>query len=231
MPYFARRLSPRLFFYMKVDTYNIKGEKAGTTELPERIFGVVWKPALVKQVYDGEMANRRKPWAHTKTRGEVRGGGRKPWRQKGTGRARHGSTRSPLWSGGGVTHGPRNERNYAVKINKKMRRGALLSLLSRKLKDKELIVLDEFKISHPKTKEAFSIFKQFRSAEGIYNIGAKGGKSLVAIPNSKLLKRIVRNLPYVSYTEPRNLNVVELLNNKYLVMDRSSIEELMKTFT
>ena len=107
---------------MKIETYNVKGEKIGTAELPEGIFGVAWKPALVKQVYDGEMANKRRPWAHTKTRGEVRGGGRKPWRQKGTGRARHGSIRSPLWVGGGVTHGPRKERSYEVKINKKMRR-------------------------------------------------------------------------------------------------------------
>lgn len=211
-------------------TYNIKGEKTGTMELPERVFGVTWKPALVKQIYDGEMANSRRPWAHTKTRGEVSGGGRKPWRQKGTGRARHGSIRSPLWVGGGVSHGPRNERSYETKINKKMRRGALFSLLSRKLKDKEVVVLDEFQTSHSKTKEAFIIFKNLRESAEIYNIGVKGGKSLLALPKREVIKRAINNLPHVSYIEPRNLNVMELLNNKYLVLDKSSIEELAKTF-
>jgi len=104
---------------MKIDTYNTKGARVGTTELPARIFGAKWNPALVKQVYDGERTNKRIPWAHTKGRGEVRGGGRKPWRQKGLGRARHGSSRSPIWIGGGVTHGPTNRRIYQVKINKK----------------------------------------------------------------------------------------------------------------
>lgn len=212
---------------MKITTYNIGGEKTGTTELPEGIFGVKWNQALVKQVYDGEMANRRRPWAHTKTRGEVRGGGRKPWRQKGTGRARHGSIRSPLWIGGGVTHGPRKERSYEVKINRKMRQGALLSVLSRKLKDNEIVVLNEFKLAQPKTKEAFSIFKNLRSTGKIYNIGIKGGKAILALPKSEV-KRAVRNLSLVSYIEPRNLNVMELLNNKYLVIDRSSVEELVK---
>ena len=213
---------------MKTEVYNIKGEKAGTTELPERIFGVAWKPALVKQIFDGEMANRRRPWAHTKTRGEVRGGGRKPWRQKGTGRARHGSTRSPLWIGGGVSHGPRKERSYEVKINKKMKRGAMLSLLSRKLKDKEIIVLDNFQIKSPKTKEVFSIFKNLQRAAGIYRIGEKGGKALLATPREEGVLRATKNLPYASYIEPRNLNVMELLNNKYLVLDKSSIEEISK---
>ena len=214
---------------MKMDTYNIKGEKAGTMELPERIFGVAWKPALVKQIFDGEMANRRRPWAHTKTRGEVRGGGRKPWRQKGTGRARHGSTRSPLWVGGGVAHGPRNERNYEVKINKKMRRGAILSLLSRKLKDKEIILIDNFEMAKPKTKEAFVIFKNLRTQGDIYNIGIKGGRALLALAKSDA-KRAIHNLPFVNYIEPRNLNVIALLNNKYLILDKSGVKELENTF-
>ena len=214
---------------MKIQTYNVKGEKAGTAELPDGIFGAAWKPALVKQVYDGEMANKRRPWAHTKTRGEVSGGGKKPWRQKGTGRARHGSIRSPLWVGGGVAHGPRKERSYEVKINKKMRRGALFSLLSRKLKDKEIILIDNFEMAQPKTKEAFNVFKNLRDSAGIYNMGAKGGKSLLALPKNGA-KRAVRNLPFVNYIEPRNLSVAELLKNKYLVLDKSGIIELEKTY-
>ena len=214
---------------MKVNTYNIKGEKAGTTELPEGIFGAAWKPALVKQVFDGEMANKRRPWAHTKTRGEVRGGGRKPWRQKGTGRARHGSTRSPLWVGGGIAHGPRNERDYSVKINKKMRRGALVSLLSRKLKEKEIILIDNCEMAKPKTREAFNIFNNLRTAGGIYNLGVKGGKALLALVKGDA-KKAVRNLPFVNFIEPRNLNVSALLKNKYLILDKSSVKELEKTY-
>ena len=213
---------------MQTTTYNTKGEKAGTLELPERIFGVSWNPALVKQIYDGEMANKRHPWAHTKGRGEVRGGGRKPWRQKGTGRARHGSTRSPIWIGGGVTHGPLKERSYDVKINKKMRRGALLSLLSRKLKEKEIIILDKFNIS-PKTKEAFNVFKALRENAKIYAVGIKGGRSLVALPKSPVTQAL-KNLPFVSYIEPRNLNVSALLNNKYIIFDMFGVEELEKKF-
>ena len=215
---------------MKVETYNIKGEKIGTTELTERIFGVLWRPALVKQVYDGEMANKRQPWAHTKTRGEVSGGGKKPWRQKGTGRARHGSTRSPLWVGGGVSHGPRNERNYEVKINKKMKRGALLSLLSRKLKDKEIIILDSFHLSQPKTQEVFSIFKNLRTVGGIYNLGIRGGKAILALPKNEVAIRASKNLPFISFMESRNLNLLALLKNKYLVLDKSGVETLEKTF-
>ncbi len=215
---------------MKIETYNIKGEKAGTVELPGRIFDVQWKPALVKQVYDGERANLRRPWAHTKTRGEVSGGGKKPWKQKGTGRARHGSIRSPLWVGGGVSHGPRNERNYEVKINKKMKRGAFFSLISRKLKEKEIVFVDNFSLIAPKTKEAFSVFKNLRKNGGVYNLGIKGGRAIVATPREESVQRAIRNLPFVSYSEPRNLNTSALLNNKYVILDKSSIKELEKTY-
>jgi len=216
---------------MKTETYNTKGEKTGVLELPESIFGVPWKPALVKQVFDGESANARHPWAHVKTRGEVAGSGKKPWKQKGTGRARHGSVRSPLWVGGGVTHGPRNERDYSVKINKKMKRGALFSLLSRKLKEGELVLVDRFDLPVPKTKEVFLILKNLREKAKVYRIGDKGGRAILALPKEEKISRASKNLPYISYVEPRNLNVAGLLNNKYLVLDKSSVGELEKTFT
>lgn len=215
---------------MTVELYNIKGEKAGKIDLPDRIFDVPWKPILVKQVFDGEEANKRHPWAHTKTRGEVRGGGKKPWRQKGTGRARHGSIRSPIWIGGGVAHGPRNERSYEVKINKRMKRGAFFSSLSRKLKDKEIIFLDQFILENYKTKEANLVFKNLRNKANIYRIAEKGGKSLIALTKNKDIERSLRNLPFVSHVETRNLNTSMLLKNKYLVLDKSSIEELKKVY-
>src|SRR5882724_1844322 len=110
---------------MKTDLYNLKNEVVGSVELPEEVFGARWNGSLVEQALIAQQANKRRPWAHAKTRAEVRGGGRKPWKQKGTGRARHGSTRSPLWVGGGKAHGPSKDRNYAQKINKKMKRLAL----------------------------------------------------------------------------------------------------------
>src|SRR3989344_3523977 len=104
---------------MDAKIYNSKGEQSGKISLPETIFGVAWNADLVHQVITSMMSNAREPIAHTKTRGEVRGGGKKPWQQKGLGRARHGSIRSPIWVGGGITHGPRNDENFSRKINKK----------------------------------------------------------------------------------------------------------------
>ncbi len=127
---------------MKADVYNLNNEVVGSVDLPDTVFGVRYNAALVKQVIDAQLANRRSPWAHTKTRGEVSGGGKKPWRQKGTGRARHGSTRSPIWVGGGVAHGPRNDRDYSQKVNKKMKQAALFAAISRKAKDGEVKVFD-----------------------------------------------------------------------------------------
>src|SRR5262249_12450273 len=116
------------------------------------IFGAKWNAVLVKQVLDAQVANGHEPWAHTKNRSEVRGGGRKPWRQKGTGRARHGSNRSPIWVGGGKAHGPRKDRDYSQKVNKKMKRLALFVTLSKKAKDGELKIFENLAIESPKTK-------------------------------------------------------------------------------
>src|ERR1043166_6090887 len=122
--------------------YDQKGGEAGTINLPARVFGAPWRSDLVHQVVESMRSNKRAGTADTKDRGEVRGGGKKPWKQKGTGRARHGSSRSPLWVGGGVTHGPLAEKNYKRKISKKMRAQALFSVLSKKLKDGEIIFVD-----------------------------------------------------------------------------------------
>ena len=139
---------------MEAPIYNAQGKKAGTIELPEAIFGVKWNDALMSQVVNSMLSNARTPVAHTKNRGDVSGGGKKPWRQKGTGRARHGSIRSPIWKGGGVTHGPRNEKNYERTIPKKMRAKALYMALSKKLQDGEIVFVDSFKLDAPKTAAA-----------------------------------------------------------------------------
>jgi len=144
---------------MKVSVYDQQGKEAGTTLLPKEIFGLSVKPDLVHQVIISQMANRRRVIAHAKDRSEVRGGGKKPWRQKGTGRARHGSIRSPLWKGGGVTFGPTKERNFKKIIPKKMKRKALFMALSSKVKDGELVVVDELKLENHKTKDFVKILK------------------------------------------------------------------------
>src|SRR6202161_3452071 len=129
---------------MKTDIYNIEGKKAGSVELPESVFGVAWNDSLMHQVVTSMQDNARTNVAHTKNRGDVRGGGKKPWAQKGTGRARHGSIRSPIWCGGGVTHGPRNEKDFSRAIPKKMRAKALYIALSRKLRDGQIIFIESF---------------------------------------------------------------------------------------
>src|SRR3989344_829973 len=127
---------------MEAKVHNQKGKESGTITLSPKVFGAKWRSDLVHQVVEGMRSNKRAGTADTKGRGEVRGGGRKPWKQKGTGRARHGSSRSPIWVGGGVTHGPRAEKNYKRKISKKMRAQALFSVLSKKLKDEEVLFVD-----------------------------------------------------------------------------------------
>ncbi len=222
---------------MKLNIYNQEGKRTGEIELPEGIFSVKWNPDLVHQAVTIMQSNQRVVRAHTKQRGEVRGGGKKPWRQKGTGRARHGSIRSPIWKGGGVVFGPRSEKNYKKELPIKMRRKAILCVLSQKARDNEIIVLDGIKLSEPKTRFASLIFGHLFSAIGRSVRGGKNLKlkksstSLLALPKSdQNIIRAVRNLPYAQTIEVRNLNILDLLNNRYLVLPKESIDVLAKQF-
>ena len=158
---------------MKADTYNAQGKKVGEITLPENVFGVAWNDALMHQVVTSMQSNARTSVAHTKDRGDVRGGGKKPWRQKGTGRSRHGSIRSPIWKGGGVTHGPRAEKNYEKTIPKKMRAKALMMALSKKFEDGEVIFVDSFGIDAPKTALANKILGALATGAKAKNLSAK----------------------------------------------------------
>src|SRR3990167_443944 len=151
---------------MEAKIYNKNGVEAGSIELPAKVFAAKWRSDLVHQVVEGMRSNKRAGTADTKDRGEVRGGGRKPWKQKGTGRARHGSSRSPIWVGGGVTHGPLAEKNYKRKISKKMRAQALFSVLSRKLKDGEIIFIDSLVMSGISTKNGVEVMKNLAKVSG-----------------------------------------------------------------
>ncbi len=212
---------------MEAPLYNQSGEKIGTLVLPEKVFGVRWKPTLVHEVVLALQASRRAGTAHAKGRGEVRGGGKKPWRQKGTGRARHGSTRSPIWVGGGVAHGPRSEKNYTKKVNIQARRTALASLLSQKLKDGEALFVDALSLSESKTKHAASLLKEFSEKSGVGSVGKKGGRALILLPKSDpAIIRAFRNLPYVTVAEARNLNAEEALTPKYLLFTKNAVEKI-----
>lgn len=205
---------------MQAAIYNLKNEVVGKINLPDEVFGIPWKPALVKQAVEAQLANRRRPWAHAKTRAEVRGGGRKPWRQKGTGRARHGSIRSPLWKGGGKAHGPVKTRDYSQKINKKMSKLAIFSVLSRKLKDGEVKILDSFKIEAPKTKILYGYMRNFIKP----NKKSKNLNALI-IPEeeNKTIYRAAANLPKTKVLAAQSLNSYDLLNYKHIFMAKDSV--------
>ena len=207
---------------MKIKVYNQDGKEISQTTLPKEIFGTKANPDLVWQVVVSQMANKRKPIAHTKDRSEVSGGGRKPWPQKGLGRARHGSIRSPLWRHGGVTFGPRKERIFKKKIPKKMKRKALFMVLSQKANDGELILVDEFKITKPKTKVFYKILKNFP---------LKKLSTLIGLPKvDKNLILVTRNIPKVKTILAKDLNCLDLLSFKYLILPLTSIKVIKETF-
>jgi len=207
---------------MKLDVYNQAGEITGQAELPEEIFNVGVVSDLLHQVVVSQMANRRQGTAAVKGRGEVRGGGKKPWRQKGTGRARHGSIRSPLWKGGGVTFGPLKDKVYKRVIPKKMKRAALFMALSQKAKNNFLILMDSLKIKEGKTKMAAGILK---------NLPSSGKTTLIALPGmEKDFILAARNIPKVQTTQLKDLNALDILNFKYLIMPKENIKVMQDLF-
>lgn len=200
--------------------YNQAGKEIGKITLPESIFGVKWSPDMIHQAVTSMMMDRRHTVAHAKTRGEVSGGGKKPWQQKGTGRARHGSTRSPLWVGGGTTHGPRNDKNFARKVNSKMAMKALTSILSKKAKDGEIIFFDSISVGEGKTKNAAEILNTMAGIKGYEPLADKKKNALfVAMPkDDKMAKRGFKNISNVKVIETRNLNAADILTKKYIAV-------------
>lgn len=204
---------------MRTDLFNNRAEKVGTVELPEGIFGARWNADLVHQAVTVERASGRAPIAHTKDRSEVRGGGRKPWKQKHTGRARHGSTRSPLWSGGGTTFGPRSDRDFSRTISKKMKRAALCAVLSRKLKDGEVRVVDDFKLAAPKTKEVAAMLARFLTRKGQTAL-------LVPARGNPAPFRAGRNLAGTAVVDPTSLSVYTLLSHRHVLVEAKAVADL-----
>ncbi len=205
---------------MEATIYSQTGKSAGKISLPESVFGVPWNADLVHEVVRLMNSNSRNNIAHTKTRGEVRGGGKKPWKQKGTGRARHGSTRSPIWVGGGVAHGPRNTQNYERKINKKAKTKALFTILSRKYKDGEVIFVDDIKFDKPQTKEAKNILLSLSKIKGFEKLSTKKVNTAIVALDKKTatVEKSFNNFGNISVEEFRNINPVSILNHTYLII-------------
>lgn len=207
---------------METQVYNQKGKSVGKVALPESIFGLPWNGDLVHQVVTAMQANSRTPVAHTKFRGEVSGTTRKPWRQKGTSRARHGSTRSPIWVGGGIAHGPRNEKDYSQKINKKMRTKALYTVLSEKVRKGQVMFLEEISLGKIKTKDASAIIADLSKVEGFEKItGGKKINTYLTIPaKTDTIKKSFANIPTILVDEVRNMNPVDLLSYRYIIISQ-----------
>jgi large subunit ribosomal protein L4 len=206
---------------IKAKLYDSKGQAKGERELPSGVFGVPVKPELVHEVLVSLEATARQPLAHTKTRGEVRGGGRKPWRQKGTGRARHGSIRSPIWTGGGVTFGPRKERDYSKKINRKTKRLAFVMSLSDKAADERVLLVESFGVKDGKTKEIVGL---------IDKLPIKGRTLLVSADRDDNLSRSVRNLKKVRLSGVGDVNLKQVLEADYLLVTPETVDKLVAAF-
>jgi large subunit ribosomal protein L4 len=232
--------------------YDQTGKEVKKIDLNPAVFGIEIKESVVHQVSVAQANNSRVAIAHTKTKGEVRGGGKKPWRQKGTGRARHGSSRSPLWVGGGVTFGPRSDRNFSEKVNKKMKTKALFMCLSNKVNSDWLILLDKLELAEGKTKEISEIIKQFKTvlkldkkskkvkAEKEVKEAKKSDKFdiknyklslLIVLPKSdKKVFNAGRNLTGVKVITANSLNVNDLLKYKNVIIAEEAIQEIEKIF-
>jgi len=214
----------------QVQVYNQKGEKLKKKRLSSDIFDIDIDQNLVHLVVTALQSNKRHPFAHTKTRSEKRGGGRKPWRQKGTGRARHGSNRSPIWVGGGVTFGPRKERNFTKKVNKKVKRKALFMALTDKVDEDKLVLVDKFNLSKPKTKLFYSILKNIINIEADKN-KYKNKKVLLSLPEKDLsVIRAARNIAGLSIKPVCDINVLDVLNSEYLITTVDGIKKLEKQY-
>jgi large subunit ribosomal protein L4 len=201
----------------KVDIYNLEGKKIADMELSEKVFGFAKNDALVHQVYVAQAANRRSGNAHTKIRSEVSGGGKKPWKQKGTGNARTGSIRNPIWRGGGIIFGPLKEKNYTKGINAKMKQKALLTVLSQKAEMGKIRVIDSLQMDEPKTKKVVTMLKNIGIDKSVLFGLSKGESDSY---------KAVRNIAKTNVIETTKFNVYELLNTEYVVLSKESLQQL-----
>lgn len=217
----TKKTTKKEYVPVEAPVFSMDGKKVATISLPESVFGQPWRSDLVHQVTTAMQANLRQSRAHTKDRSEVSGGGKRPWKQKGTGQARHSSTRSPIWRHGGITFGPRAEKDYSEKINKKMRGAALASVLSRKVKDGEVIFVDSVTFTAPKTSAAKAMLSAIaKGADAAPLLTKKKNAALLAIGtyDTNAIKSF-SNFGNIATEELRNINPLTVLSHKYLVIE------------
>ncbi len=205
---------------LDAEVYSKDGKKVSTFTLPEEVFALPWNADLVHQVITSLQTSARHPYAHARTRGEVSGGGKKPWRQKGTGRARHGSTRSPIWVGGGVAHGPRNDKNFDRKVNKKTKDAAIKSIISQKFRDNEIILVDNIDLASPKTTDMKKVIENLSKInESLSYMSSKKHNNVLFVTNSqdKNLYLSIRNFGNLETQTVGDINPIVLSKYKYLV--------------
>lgn len=215
---------------MKTALFNQTGKQSGQVELSENLFARPWNEGLAHQVLVSYQANERVGLAHTKTRDEVSGTGKKPWRQKGTGQARHGSRRSPIWVGGGITFGPRNTTDWSQKINRKMKFAALATILSKKLADHRILPLETLALSSGKTKELLDILIELQSIEGFETLTHPNPVNvLVIVPElSSELRQAANNLMQVTVERAVRVNPLQLAKARYIVIvEPQKVEEIL----
>lgn len=208
---------------MKLKIYNLAGQAVGEQELSAKVFEIKIKPEVVHEVFVAQTNNQRQPWADTKNRGEVSGGGKKPWPQKGTGRARHGSIRSPIWKGGGVAFGPLSERSYKTKINKKIRKLALKMCLSDKAQSGALILVENFSFETPKTKLFVQLLKVLPAKQKTFLVLTEGKDEAVL--------RITKNIKQVKTVRAEDVNVMDLLNRGAVITTPGGVNKLTEILT
>lgn len=207
----------------QVKRYNLEGKETGEVKLSDALFAREVKPHVVHEVLVAQLANGRTVTSNTKDRSEVRGGGKKPWKQKGTGRARHGSRRSPIWIGGGITFGPLKTRVFGKKVNKKMRKEALRMVLTDKVQNDAFIAVDEMRFADTKTKHAAAM----RAALP----GANKSALIVLTKEEREAARAIENLPKTAAIAAESLNVRDLLKYTYVIASEAAIERMQKTYT
>ncbi|MGB2580257.1 MAG: 50S ribosomal protein L4 [Minisyncoccia bacterium] len=205
---------------MEATIYNTKGKEAGKITLNEKVWGLSWNADLVHQVVESMRSNARTSSAQVKDRSAVSGGGKKPWAQKGTGRARHGSSRSPIWRHGGVTHGPMNEKDYSKKINKKVRAKALYTVLSEKMRNGEVLFIDAITMKAPKTVEAKGILSALAGVKGFEKMltKRKNAAYFATGEKSEAVSKSFSNFGNIDFDAVENMNPIDLLNHKYVVI-------------
>jgi large subunit ribosomal protein L4 len=208
---------------IKVKLYDFAGKELGEEKLNADFFGVAVNPDVVQEVSVAQMANSRQVLAHTKGRAEVRGGGKKPWKQKGTGRARHGSTRSPIWIGGGITFGPTKERNFSKRVNKKVKKAAMAMVLSDKVANEGLVLVESYNLPEAKTKELKLALNKLPN---------KGQSTLIVTKDAEEnIVRASRNLPKVEAINYGSLNIVDLMKYKYVLVSKELLAKIEKHYS